>query len=199
MMRSLYSLNYDGFISLEWNPEWMPDIANLELISLHFVNTMSRFGSPARMVKSKRSTRASAARALPVAEGQAYRQDLPAGARPHSRGIPRPVRLQIHNAELHAHILRVPRRRGRVRARAHFTRRQARQPRGYLGDEPSAVVPDLLGDDENRRGASDGQHRLQNPRGRVPAAPVRHAHTRHDQGLPRFALRRDYEGALPRA
>ena len=54
MMRSLYSLNYDGFISLEWNPEWMPDIANLELISLHFVNTMSRFGSPARMVKSKR-------------------------------------------------------------------------------------------------------------------------------------------------
>ena len=47
MMRSLYSLNYDGFISLEWNPEWMPDIANLELISLHFVNTMSRFGSRA--------------------------------------------------------------------------------------------------------------------------------------------------------
>ena len=137
--------------------------------------------------------------ALPVAEGQAYRQDLPAGARPHSRGIPRPVRLQIHDAELHAHILRVPRRRGRVRARAHFARRQARQPRGDMGDEPSAVVPDLLGDDENRRGARDGQHRLQNPRGRVPAAPVRHAHARHDQGLPRFALRRDYERALPRA
>ncbi len=54
MMRALYSLNYDGFISMEWDPQWMPDIESLELISLHFVNAMNRFGSPARMVKSKR-------------------------------------------------------------------------------------------------------------------------------------------------
>lgn len=54
MMRALYSLNYDGFISMEWDPQWMPDIESIELISLHFVNTMNRFGSPARMVKSKR-------------------------------------------------------------------------------------------------------------------------------------------------
>ncbi|MDO5114818.1 MAG: AMP-binding protein [Synergistaceae bacterium] len=54
MMRALYSLNYDGFISMEWDPRWMPDIESIELISLHFVNTMNRFDSPARMVKSKR-------------------------------------------------------------------------------------------------------------------------------------------------
>ncbi|MDO4988204.1 MAG: AMP-binding protein, partial [Synergistes sp.] len=54
MMRALYSLNYDGFISMEWNPQWMPDIESLELVSLHFMNTMERFGNPARMVRSKR-------------------------------------------------------------------------------------------------------------------------------------------------
>ena len=54
MMRALYSLNYDGFISMEWDPQWVPDIESIELISLHFVNTMNRFGNPARMVKSKR-------------------------------------------------------------------------------------------------------------------------------------------------
>ncbi|MCF0248350.1 MAG: AMP-binding protein [Synergistes sp.] len=54
MMRSLYSLNYDGFISMEWSPEWMPEIEDLMLIGMHFVNTVTRFGSPARMVKSKR-------------------------------------------------------------------------------------------------------------------------------------------------
>ena len=54
MMHALYSLNYDGFISMEWNPEWMPDIESLELIALHFVNTMNRFGNPARMVKKNR-------------------------------------------------------------------------------------------------------------------------------------------------
>ena len=54
MMRALYSLNYDGFISMEWDPKWMPDIESLELISLHFVNTMSRFENPARQSRVKR-------------------------------------------------------------------------------------------------------------------------------------------------
>ena len=54
LMRALYSLNYDGFISMEWDPQWMPEIESLELISLHFVNTMSRFGNPARQLQSKR-------------------------------------------------------------------------------------------------------------------------------------------------
>ena len=54
MMRSLYSLNYDGFISMEWDPRWAPEIESIELISLHFANRMGRFENPARQTKSKR-------------------------------------------------------------------------------------------------------------------------------------------------
>ncbi len=54
MVRSLYSINYDGFISLEWEPHWIEEIDNLELIALHFCNFMSRFGDTARQTKAKR-------------------------------------------------------------------------------------------------------------------------------------------------
>ena len=46
MMRALSSINYDGFISLEWKPEWMADLADREVIFPHFVNYMSRFDNP---------------------------------------------------------------------------------------------------------------------------------------------------------
>ena len=45
MMRALSSINYDGFISLEWKPEWMEDLTDREIIFPHFVNFMSRFKS----------------------------------------------------------------------------------------------------------------------------------------------------------
>ena len=48
-----------------------------------------------------------------------------------------------------------------------------------------AVVHHLLGGHQDRRRAGDGEHRLQDPRGRVPAAPVRHAHAGHDRRLHR--------------
>ncbi len=54
MMRALYSINYDGFISLEWEPHWIEEIDNLELIALHFCNYMGRFGDTARQTKAKR-------------------------------------------------------------------------------------------------------------------------------------------------
>lgn len=54
MMLALYSVNYDGFISMEWEAEWMNDMTDMELISLHFVNYMNRFDNPARQSKSKR-------------------------------------------------------------------------------------------------------------------------------------------------
>ena len=50
MMRALYSINYDSFVSLEWDPEW-DEIHDMEIIFLHFVNYMSRFGSSARIPK----------------------------------------------------------------------------------------------------------------------------------------------------
>ena len=46
MMRALGSIDYDGFISLEWKPEWMQDLADREVIFPHFVNFMHRFDSP---------------------------------------------------------------------------------------------------------------------------------------------------------
>ncbi len=48
MMNSLRSVNYDGFISLEWDPSWLPEINDPEIIFPHFVSFMSRYESPAR-------------------------------------------------------------------------------------------------------------------------------------------------------
>ena len=52
MMRALSSINYDGFISLEWKPEWMEDLQDREVIFSHFVNYMSRFNNPRTRKKS---------------------------------------------------------------------------------------------------------------------------------------------------
>ena len=52
MMRALSSINYDGFISLEWKPEWMEDLTDREIIFPHFVNFMSRFRSTRQRKKS---------------------------------------------------------------------------------------------------------------------------------------------------
>ncbi|MBE5928788.1 MAG: AMP-dependent synthetase, partial [Lachnospiraceae bacterium] len=43
VMRALSSIDYDGFISLEWKTEWMEDLPDYEIIFPHFVNYMSRF------------------------------------------------------------------------------------------------------------------------------------------------------------
>ena len=45
IMRALSSVNYDGFISLEWKPDWMEELQDREVIFPYFVNYMSRFGS----------------------------------------------------------------------------------------------------------------------------------------------------------
>ena len=52
MMNALSSVNYDGFISLEWKPEWMEDLQDREIIFPHFVNYMNRFESPRSMKKT---------------------------------------------------------------------------------------------------------------------------------------------------
>ena len=52
MMRALSSINYDGFISLEWKPEWMEDLQDREVIFPYFVNYMSRFNNPRTRKKS---------------------------------------------------------------------------------------------------------------------------------------------------
>ena len=52
MISALSSINYDGFVSLEWKPEWMEDLQDKEIIFPHFVNYMSRFGSTRSRKKS---------------------------------------------------------------------------------------------------------------------------------------------------
>ena len=45
VMSALYSIDYPGFISLEWKPEYMTDLDDPEVIFPHFVNYMSRFAN----------------------------------------------------------------------------------------------------------------------------------------------------------
>ena len=42
-MRALSSIDYDGFISMEWKRGWMEDLTDLEIIFPYFVNYMHRF------------------------------------------------------------------------------------------------------------------------------------------------------------
>ena len=52
MMNALSSIDYNGFISLEWKPEWMPDLPDREVIFSHFLNYMNRFDNPRGKKKS---------------------------------------------------------------------------------------------------------------------------------------------------
>ncbi len=52
LMRALGSIDYDGFVSLEWKPDWMPELSDTEVIFPHFVNYMNRFGSTRGKKKS---------------------------------------------------------------------------------------------------------------------------------------------------
>ena len=45
-MRALSSVNYSGFISLEWKPDWLEDVQDREIIFPYYVNYMSRFDNP---------------------------------------------------------------------------------------------------------------------------------------------------------
>ncbi len=46
IMLALSSVNYDGFLSLEWKPDWLEDVREREIIFPYFVNYMSRFENP---------------------------------------------------------------------------------------------------------------------------------------------------------
>ena len=52
MIRALGSINYDGFISLEWKPEWLEDLQDREIIFPYYVNYMSKFHSTRTRKKS---------------------------------------------------------------------------------------------------------------------------------------------------
>jgi len=43
MLMALSSIDYDGYISLEWKPEWIEELDDYEFILPHFVNFMRQF------------------------------------------------------------------------------------------------------------------------------------------------------------
>ena len=43
VVRALSSIDYDGFVSLEWDPAWMADLTDIEVIFPHYVNFMEQF------------------------------------------------------------------------------------------------------------------------------------------------------------
>lgn len=51
-INALKSVNFDGFISLEWNPAWIPEISDHDVIFPHFISYMKRFRSPSRSQKA---------------------------------------------------------------------------------------------------------------------------------------------------
>ena len=51
-MQALSSVNYNGFISLEWKPEWIEDLQDMEVIFPYFVGYMNRFENPRGKKKS---------------------------------------------------------------------------------------------------------------------------------------------------
>ena len=48
IMNALRSVNYDGFISIEWDPHWVGGIDDINIIFPHFVAYMSRYDNLAR-------------------------------------------------------------------------------------------------------------------------------------------------------
>ena len=48
MMLALRSVNYDGFVSLEWDPAWCEELDDMEIIFSQFVNYMRQFGDTSK-------------------------------------------------------------------------------------------------------------------------------------------------------
>ncbi len=48
MMLGLRSVNYDGFISLEWVPQWCEELDDMEIIFSQFVNYMKQFADTSK-------------------------------------------------------------------------------------------------------------------------------------------------------
>ncbi|MDO4607803.1 MAG: AMP-binding protein [Clostridia bacterium] len=48
MMLALRSVNYDGFVSLVWDPAWCPELDDMEIIFAQFVGYMKQYGDTSR-------------------------------------------------------------------------------------------------------------------------------------------------------
>lgn len=48
IMNALSCINYDGYISLDWNPKWMLEMTDMEVVFAHFASFMEQFQTPSR-------------------------------------------------------------------------------------------------------------------------------------------------------
>ena len=48
LILALRSVNYDGYISLEWDPKWLPELDDMEIILSQFESYMKGFDDPSR-------------------------------------------------------------------------------------------------------------------------------------------------------
>ncbi|MBO4733426.1 MAG: AMP-binding protein, partial [Clostridia bacterium] len=48
VIASLRSINFDGFISLEWDPQWFIELNDMEIIFAHFIKFIRQFGDTAK-------------------------------------------------------------------------------------------------------------------------------------------------------
>ena len=50
-INALRSINYDGFVSIEWDPNWVNEVDDIDIIFPHFVSFMSRYQDPSKAKK----------------------------------------------------------------------------------------------------------------------------------------------------
>ena len=48
MLSSLDCINYNGFLSLDWDPQWLPEVPIMDVIFSHYENYMSQFQTPSK-------------------------------------------------------------------------------------------------------------------------------------------------------
>ena len=48
MISALACVNYNGFLSLDWDPQWLPEVPIMDVIFSHYENYMSRFQTPSK-------------------------------------------------------------------------------------------------------------------------------------------------------
>ena len=58
IMLALNSVNYDGFLSLVWDPAWCPELDDMEIIFAQYAGFMRHFGDPSRNTRAHYHNRA---------------------------------------------------------------------------------------------------------------------------------------------
>ena len=159
IMRSLRSVNYEGFVSLEWVKRWMPDLCDAPIVIPHFMNFMSRYTDTPRSSGRLFDNNAGTGKYV-WPKDTLIDLTFPQVLDRMVEEFPDQYAFRYTTLRLHPYLHGVPRRRGHLCPRAHLHGRQEGRPCRHMGDQRAAVVHHLLGHGEDRRGAGDREYRL---------------------------------------